>query len=217
MKDLKLNVRIAVADDHGIVRMGLIQTIRRLRPDAIISEIEDYKSLYKVILKEELDLVIMDVNMPNGTVQEAIDYIKIHQPELNILIFSSQDEELYAARYLKMGAGGYLSKQSSAEAIEAALTSMLSKGRYVSDNLKETIFLESLTGATKSSPFESLSDRELQIANKLAEGLPLKEISNQLNLHSSTISTYKNRLFDKLKIRSIPELVEILRLYNQSW
>ncbi|WP_265130177.1 response regulator [Chryseobacterium oranimense] len=215
MMGSKVNIRVVVADDHGIVRMGLIQTLKRLRPDAIISEVEDYKSLYKVILNEKLDLAIMDVNMPNGTVQEAIDYIKIHQPELKILIFSSQDEELYGMRYLKMGAGGYLSKLSSTEVIETALMAMLSKGRYVSDNIKEAIFLESLTGAAKNSPLEALSDRELQIANKLAEGLPLKEISNQLNLHSSTISTYKNRLFEKLKIRSIPELVEILRLYNQ--
>ncbi|MCX8534638.1 response regulator [Chryseobacterium luquanense] len=215
MKDLKSNVRIVVADDHGIVRMGLIQTIKRLRPSAIISEVEDYKSLFKAILKEELDLAIMDVNMPNGSVQEAIDYIKIHQPNLRILIFSSQDEELYAMRYLKMGAGGYLSKQSSNAVIETALTAMLSNGRYISDEVKEAMFLESLNGTTKNSPFEALSDRELQIANKLAEGLPLKEISNQLNLHPSTISTYKIRLFEKLKVRSLPELVEILRLYNQ--
>ncbi len=212
---LKVNIRIVVADDHGIVRMGLIQAIKRFNPNTIISEVEDYKSLYKLILKEEFDLAIMDVNMPNGTIQEAIDYIKIHQPALKILIFSSQDEELYGMRYLKMGANGYLSKQSSTEVIETALASMLSKGRYVSENIKEAIFLESLNGATKNSPFEALSDRELQIANKLAEGLSLKEISNQLNLHSSTISTYKIRLFEKLKIRSIPELVEILRLYNQ--
>ncbi|MEG1591520.1 response regulator transcription factor [Chryseobacterium sp.] len=211
---LKVNVRIIVADDHGIVRMGLIQTIKRLLPAAIISEVEDYKSLYKEILKEELDLAIMDVNMPNGSVQEAIDYIKIHQPNLKILIFSSQDEELYAMRYLKMGAGGYLSKQSSHTVIETALTAMLSSGRYASEVVKEAMFLGSLTGATKDSPFEALSDRELQIANKIAEGLSLKEISNQLNLHSSTISTYKNRLFEKLNIRSVPELVEILRLYN---
>ncbi|MCD0479704.1 response regulator transcription factor [Chryseobacterium sp. LC2016-29] len=211
---LKVNVRIIVADDHGIVRMGLIQTIKRLLPAAIISEVEDYKSLYKEILKEELDLAIMDVNMPNGSIQEAIDYIKIHQPNLKILIFSSQDEELYAMRYLKMGAGGYLSKQSSHAVIETALTAMLSTGRYASEVVKEAMFLGSLTGVTKDSPFEALSDRELQIANKIAEGLSLKEISNQLNLHSSTISTYKNRLFEKLNIRSVPELVEILRLYN---
>ncbi|MCY0970573.1 response regulator [Chryseobacterium wangxinyae] len=214
MKALKLNVRIVVADDHGIVRMGLIQTVKRLKPEAVIFEVEDYKSLYKVILNEELDLAIMDVNMPNGTVQEAIDYIKIHQPDLKILIFSSQDEELYGMRYLKMGAGGYLSKQSSTEVIETALTAMLSTGRYASNDVKEAIFLESINGPTKKTALESLSDRELQIANKLAEGIPLKELSNHLNLHQSTVSTYKNRLFEKLKIRSIPELVEILRLYN---
>lgn len=214
MKDLNKNVRFVVADDHGIVRMGLVQTIKRLRPDALISEVEDYKSLYKVILKEEFDLAIMDVNMPNGNIQEAIHYIKIHKPELKILVFSSQDEELYAMRYLKMGAGGYLSKQSSPNTIKDAVAAMLDRGRYVSDNVKEVMFLESLNGTPKDSPCEALSDRELQIANKLAEGLPLKEISSQLNIHSSTVSTYKNRLFEKLKIRSIPELVEILRLYQ---
>lgn len=214
MNNKKNDERIIVADDHGIVRMGLIQTIKRLRPDAIISEVEDFKSLYKVILKEELDLAIMDVNMPNGSIQEAIDYIKIHKPQLKILIFSSQDEDLYAIRYLKMGADGYLSKQSSTAVIEIALSAILTTGRYISDDVKEAIFVESLNGSTKKTTLESLSDRELQIANKLAEGIPLKELSNQLNLHSSTVSTYKNRLFDKLKIRSIPELVEILRLYN---
>jgi two-component system invasion response regulator UvrY len=214
MNNKKNDERIIVADDHGIVRMGLIQTIKRLRPDAIISEVEDFKSLYKEILKEELDLAIMDVNMPNGSIQEAIDYIKIHKPQLKILIFSSQDEDLYAIRYLKMGADGYLSKQSSTAVIETALSAILTTGRYISDEVKEAIFVESLNGPTKKTTLESLSDRELQIANKLAEGIPLKELSNQLNLHSSTVSTYKNRLFEKLKIRSIPELVEILRLYN---
>lgn len=215
MKAENLNVRIVVADDHGIVRMGLIQTVRRLKPEAEIIEVEDYKSLYKVVLKEKLDLAVMDVNMPNGTIQEAIDYIRIHRPELKILIFSSQDEEVYGMRYLKMGAGGYLSKQTSTEIIEAAITSMLTKGRYVSENIKEAIFSESLKGTVANTPFQTLSDREMQIASKLAEGQPLKAISNDLNLHSSTISTYKNRLFEKLKIRSIPELVEILKLYNQ--
>lgn len=215
MKESNASVRIIVADDHGIVRMGLIQTIQRVIPQSQITEVEDYKSFYKAILNEELDLAIMDVNMPNGSIQEAIDYIKFHKPDLKILIFSSQDEEVYGLRYLKMGAGGYLSKQSSSAEIESALTSMLKTGRYASAQVKEALFLESLQGSTKNTPVEALSDRELQIANKLADGLPLKEISNQLNLHTSTISTYKNRLFEKLKIKSIPELVDILRLYNQ--
>ena len=214
MNNIKTNDRIVIADDHGIVRMGLMQIIQSLRPSAVISEVEDYKALYKIISHNEFDLVIMDVNMPNGSIQEAIDYIKMRQPNLKILVFSSQDENLYAMRYLKMGAGGYLNKDASKSKIDVALTSMLTTGRYLSEEVKEAMILDTLNGSAKISPLESLSDRELQIANKLVEGIPLKELSNTLNLHSSTISTYKNRLFEKLKIQSIPELVAILRLYN---
>ena len=96
-----------------------------------------------------------------------------------------------------------------------ALNAMLTSGRYVSEEVKDAMILESLNGPAKSTPIESLSNRELQIANKLVEGIPLKELSNTLNLHSSTISTYKNRLFEKLNIQSIPELVEVLRLYKE--
>lgn len=215
MNDSQIAHRILVADDHGIVRMGLIQIINRLRPSAVISEVEDFKSLYQLLSKSEFDLAIIDVNMPNGSMQEAIDYIKIHHPKLKILVFSSQDEELYAMRYLKMGADGFLNKLSSQDKINQALNAMLDKGRYMSEEVTNSMFNSSMKGnQDASSPLEKLSNRELQIANKLVEGLPIKELSIQLNLHSSTISTYKNRVFEKLEIQSIPELVEILRMYQ---
>ncbi|WGF93188.1 response regulator [Aequorivita marisscotiae] len=92
------NTRILVADDHGIVRMGLVQIIKQLRPHANLSEVEDYKSLSSLISREKFDLAILDVNMPNGTLQQAIDFIKLKQPDLKILIFSSQDEHVYGLR-----------------------------------------------------------------------------------------------------------------------
>lgn len=207
--------RILVADDHGIVRMGLIQVIKQLKPHAILSEVEDYKSLYTLVSKEKFDLAIIDVNMPNGSLQEAIEYIKIKQPQLKTLIFSSQDEQLYAIRYLKMGADGFLHKHSTRDKIDQALNAMLQKGKFISEKVKDAMIFDSLTKQEKSAPVESLSNRELQIANKLCEGIPIKEMSDQLNLHTSTISTYKNRIFVKLNISSIPELIEILRMYNQ--
>lgn len=209
------DLRILVADDHGIVRMGLIQVIKQLKPNAILSEVEDYNSLYELTAKNKFDLAIIDVNMPNGTVQEAIEIIKIKQPGIKILIFSSQDEQLYAIRYLKMGADGFLHKLSSQEEIDKALNAMVTRGKYISDDVKDAMIFDSLNNHKKSSPVETLSNRELQVATKLCEGIPLKEVSNQLNLHTSTISTYKNRVFEKLNIDSIPELIEILRLYNQ--
>src|SRR5690606_9503866 len=206
--------RILVADDHGIVRMGLMQVIKQLRPQALLSEVEDYKSLSALISKESYDLVILDVNMPNGTLQQAIDFIKLKQPGLKILVFSSQDEQLYALRYLKMGADGFLNKLSSKNQIDAALSAMLQKGRFISEEMKDSMVSQTLNNQKNNSPLEALSNRELEVANKLVEGLPLKELSNQLNLHTSTVSTYKNRVFEKLNIHSIPELVELLRMYS---
>ncbi|MGC1631718.1 MAG: response regulator transcription factor, partial [Gelidibacter sp.] len=88
--------RILVADDHEIVRMGLIRIIKQLKPQSHLSEADDYKSLYVKISKENFDLVILDVNMPNGSFQEAVNFIKLKQPHIKILVFSSQDEQLYA-------------------------------------------------------------------------------------------------------------------------
>ena len=211
---MQADIRILVADDHGIVRMGLVQIIKQLMPSAKLSEVEDYKSLYAMVAKEKFNLAVIDVNMPNGALQEAIDFIRIKQPELKILIFSSQDEQLYAQRYLKMGADGFLNKHSSKEKIGEAVQTMFQKGRFISDAVKEAILNQSLNKQQPESSLESLSNRELQVANKLMEGLSLKELSEQLNLHTSTISTYKNRIFEKLNIQSFPELVEILRLYS---
>ena len=207
--------RILVADDHEIVRMSLLRIIKQLKPQAILSEVNDYKSLYTAISKDSYDLLILDVNMPNGSFQEAVSFIKQKQPNIKILVFSSQDEQVYAVRYLKIGADGYLTKESSMAKIDSALNSMLSTGRYISEEVRDVMISESLKGPSKSTPIHSLSNRELEIANKLVQGIPIKELSNSLNLHSSTVSTYKNRLFDKLNIQSIPELVEILRLYKE--
>lgn len=209
---MKTRNRILVADDHGIVRMGLMHLINKLRPHAILTEVEDYKSLFSIISKENFDLAIIDVNMPNGTFQQAIDIIKLKQPNLKILVFSSQDEQVYAMRYLKMGADGFLNKLSSQDKVDAALSAMLERGKFLSDDMKESMIFGSTKGQDASN-LENLSNRELEIANKLVEGLSLKELSNQLNIHTSTASTYKNRVFKKLKIQSIPELVEVLKVY----
>ena len=207
--------RILVADDHEIVRMSLLRIIKQLKPQAVLSEVNDYKSLYAAISKENYDLLILDVNMPNGSFQEAISFIKQKQPAIKILVFSSQDEQVYAVRYLKIGADGYLTKESSMAKIDQALNAMLSTGRYISEEVRDVMILESLEGPSKGTPIHSLSNRELEIANKLVQGIPIKELSNTLNLHSSTVSTYKNRIFEKLNINSIPELVEIIRLYRE--
>lgn len=210
-----MSTKILIADDHGIVRMGISQVVKEVKPGSIVVEARDYDSLFAAIRRETFDLLILDINMPNGTFQEAVEFIKIKQPALKILIFSAQDEGLYAIRYLKMGAHGFLNKFSSKQEIDVAVQSMLSRGRYYSEEIKETLLFNSVSGKNGAkSPLEVLSDRELEIAEKLIEGLSTKDLSIQLNIHNSTVSTYKARIFQKLGVQSVPGLLELFKLYQ---
>ncbi|MDD3728322.1 MAG: response regulator transcription factor, partial [Dysgonamonadaceae bacterium] len=98
--------KILLADDHGVVRLGLSLIIKKLRPDSIVTEVDDYQKVMNIIKDQSFDLVILDLNMPNGNFQEALQAIKLKHPQTKVMIFSSQDESLYAIRYLKMGADG---------------------------------------------------------------------------------------------------------------
>lgn len=209
--------RILIADDHGVVRLGLSMMIKKLRPDFIVDEADDFQKVMSIIKEKNFDLAILDLNMPNGNFQEALQAIKSKNPKTKVMIFSSQDENLFAVRYLKMGADGFLHKLSSEEVINKALTKMLDKGRYMSEEVKESLIYSNLNNQEASpNPLEVLSDREMEIAERLIIGEPMKVISRNLNIHSSTVSTYKNRIFEKLNIQSIPELIKIFDVHEIS-
>ncbi len=209
MQDNKL--RVLVADDHGIVRIGMIQLIKEGWPQAVFTEAEDFQQLKEQIATAAFDLAVVDANMPNGTLQQAIDYRDLKQPELKILVFSSQDENVYAMRYLEMGAQGFMNKLSSKSTVHRAIATMLQKGKYLSEEMKENVIFNS---GSKRKPIENLSNRELEIASKLAEGQTITAIADTMHLHPSTVSTYKNRLFKKLNIDSLAELIAILDTYQ---
>lgn len=208
--------KILLADDHGVVRLGLSLIIKKLRPDSIVTEVDDYQKVMNIIKDQSFDLVILDLNMPNGNFQEALQAIKLKHPQTKVMIFSSQDESLYAIRYLKMGADGFLHKLSNEDIINRALTKMLDKGSYMSEDVKESLIFSNLRNDDNTiiNPLEKLTNREMEVAERLIAGEPMKEISNNLNLHASTISTYKTRIFEKLDIQSIPELIKIFDFHN---
>jgi len=211
-----MNEKILIADDHSIVRIGLSIMIKKVRPQADIEEADSFKSVLEIINKVKFDLIILDINMPNGNFQQTFDIIKIKQPDVKVLVFSSQDEQTYAIRYLKLGADGFLPKISDDVTLKKALEKMFDKGTYVSEDIKDTLVSKSLNRKrpTIQNPLTTLSDREMEIADKLIKGETLKEISNELNLHVSTASTYKSRIFKKLEVQSIPELIDIFRFYD---
>ena len=210
--------KILLADDHGVVRLGLSMIVKKLRPDTIIDEVDDYQKVMNIIKVKTFDLVILDLNMPNGNFQEALQAIKIKNPQTKVMIFSSQDEALYAVRYLKMGADGFLHKLSSEDVINRALIKMLDKGSYMSEDVKDSLIFSNLNHKQSSlvNPLEILTNREMEIAERLITGEAMKEISNDLKIHSSTVSTYKTRILEKLSIQSIPELIKIFDFHQIS-
>ena len=209
--------KILIADDHGVVRLGLSMIIKKLRPHAVIEQVSDYKEVMQIIKEKIFDIAILDLNMPNGNFQEALQAIKLRDPETKVMIFSSQDEGLYAVRYLKMGADGFLHKDSSEDVINRALIKMLDKGKYMSEEVKDSLIYGNLNKhETPDNPLELLSEREMEIAECMIAGDTPKDISNKLNIHPSTVSTYKSRVFDKLNVESIPELIKIFTFHNIS-
>ena len=207
--------RILIADDHGVVRLGLSLIIKKLRPDSTVVEVDDYQMVMNIIKDQTFDLAILDLNMPNGNFTEALQAIKFSNSETKVMIFSSQDESLYAVRYLKMGADGFLHKDSSEETINKALSKMLDRGSYMSEDVKDTLISNRLNKQdTLINPLDRLTNREMEVAERLVTGEPMKNISNNLNLHSSTISTYKTRIFEKLNVQSIPELIKLFDFHH---
>lgn len=204
---------ILIADDHEIVRRGLKSLISDFWPGVnilIASNMDD--ALVEV--EKSPTLIILDVAIPGGNNLKVIDQIKIVQPNAKILIFSSQNENLYAVPYLKAGAAGYVSKNAGESEIITAITTILAGSRYSSKNVKENMF-NSILGNDVGNPFTKLSTRELEVAELLTKGHGVLHISNQLNLQMGTVSTYKLRLFQKLKIKSIIELAEKMSIYER--
>ncbi len=207
---------ILIADDHSIVRIGLSLMIKKLRPQAVIKEAESFKDVLNIITKIPFDLIILDVNMPNGTFQQTFDIIKIKQPKVKVLIFSSQDENVYAIRYLKLGADGFLDKMTDEKTVKKALEKMFDKGNYMSTEVQDALVSKSLNKKkyVPQNPLLILSDREMEIAELIIKGLTLKEIANDLSLHTSSVSTYKSRILKKLEVQSVPQLIDIFRFYQ---
>jgi DNA-binding NarL/FixJ family response regulator len=138
---------------------------------------------------------------------------KTLQPELKILIFSAYEEDLYALRYLNAGATGYLNKGSNEDEIKQALQSMMVTGKYITQNIKDRI-LESYISKKPLNPLEQLSNREVEVARLLIKGFGNMEIAELLQIKKSTVSTFKNRIFEKLEIVNLAELIDLFQLYQ---
>ena len=201
---------ILLADDHSMIRQGMEFMIEDLNINHTIFHASNLEQVTTIIETHKIDLLVIDAHFPDGNSLAIIPQIKQGQPYIKILIFSGLEEEEYAIKFLNIGANGFLSKLSEEDEIGKALQSILDTGRYIS-NKTQNLLLDSLNKPQELNKLEKLTQRELEIASMYAQGLGNLEIANSLDLKQNTVSTVKKRIFDKLEVSNLIELVEILK------
>lgn len=209
---LSNNCTFLIADDHSVVRQGVSLVVKELFSNAVIHTAGSFKDTLKVVKETKLNLLILDINFPDGNSINIIPEVKSIQPELKILIFTAYDESIYAMRYLNAGVSGYLNKGCTEDEIKQAVKSMVTTGKYITQTIKDRI-LDSYISKTPVNPLEKLSIREVEVARLLIKGYGNLEISELLQIKKTTVSTFKNRVFEKLEIDNLATLIELFQLY----
>lgn len=205
---------ILIADDHGVVRYGMMLLIKDLLPWAEVTQVGSFNETVEFIKTNKIDLVILDINLPGGNNIQMLDSLNEIQKNIRVLMFSAYEENLYATRYLQAGAKGYLHKQNSNAEIKKAIQTVCSGGVYMSDDVKNIMLNKMLNHDENQNPLDLLSNREFEVAQMLIYGHGIKDISSLLNLQMSTVSTYKNRIFEKLNVTNIVQLIDKFRFWK---
>jgi two-component system invasion response regulator UvrY len=198
-------LRILMVDDHAVVRRGLRQILADDLPGAEFGEAGDAAEALARVTALEWDVVILDLSMPGRSGLEVIREICAQRPKLPILVLSMHSEDQYAIRALRAGAAGYLTKESAPEALVEAVRTVHDGGRYVSAALAERLAAKGGVDDGRP-PHEALSDREFQVMRMIAAGRTVKEIGFDLGLSEKTISTYRTRILEKMRMRTNAEV-----------
>lgn len=203
---------ILLVDDHSIIRSGLKILLGNDFSGYNFAEAANGEDFMQQIKTNDYALIVLDINIPGSDTFEMVQEVLKLKPASKILIFSMNSENFYARRFLKIGAMGYVRKDEPAEQIKAAVCCVLNNKRYFSPTLSQGFASEMFEKIT-DSPFEKLSPKQFEIARFLMQGKTISDICNRMKLHSSTISTQKNRIFEKLHINNLVDLYALAKLH----
>jgi len=191
--------RILVVDDHEVVRRGLRQVLAAAFPDAELVDADTSEAAVAALSKGPWDLALLDMNLPGRSGLELLEEAKRLWPAMPVLVVSAYPEEELAIRCLRLGAAGYVTKNSASDELVAAARKAMSGGKYVTARLAERL-VQVLGGEVQQLPHEALSSRELQVLRLVATGKTGKEIALELHLSEKTIATYRARISAKLGV-----------------
>ncbi|MGA6993774.1 MAG: response regulator transcription factor [Candidatus Deferrimicrobiaceae bacterium] len=197
--------RILVADDHEVVRKGLMKVLVEAFQPIEVDEAENGQEAVSKVLKKKYDLVVLDIKMPGKNGLDALKEIKQHQPKLPVVILSMHPEDQLAIRAIRAGAAGYLTKESASDELVLAIRKALKGEKYISGPLAQ-ILAEGLDSDSEKPPHEILSDREYQVMVMIASGKPVGAIAKELCLSVKTISSYRANILLKMGMKNNAEI-----------
>ena len=197
-------IRIAIVDDHAIVRAGLRQFFSDQVDFVVAAEAANGREALDIVRKGEVDVVLLDISMPGQGGVDTLAAIRARAPDLPVLILSGFAEEHYATTLLRQGASGYLNKDCDPEEIVRAIRTVSRGRKYITAGVAERL-ADTLGGGDKP-PHEALSERELQVFLRLANGETIGQMAESMSLSVKTVSTYRTRVMEKMRLESNSEL-----------
>jgi DNA-binding NarL/FixJ family response regulator len=198
-------LQILIADDHAIVRKGLKETLQEELGHVAFGEATNGAEALQQVRKQNWDLVLLDIGMEGRSGLETLEEIRDLRPKVPVLILSMYPESEFAVRALKLGAVGYVSKQSASDELTIAVRKVLDGGRYIGSATAERL-AAAMHEESEALPHHSLSNRELQVMRLVASGKSLKEIAASLSISVKTVGTYHTRLMEKMALKSDVEI-----------
>jgi two-component system, NarL family, invasion response regulator UvrY len=198
-------MNILIADDHAIVRKGLIQLLREEYPFAEVTEANNSAEVFEKVRGKIWDIIILDISMPGRNGVDVLKQLRADGIKAPILMLSMHPEEQFAVRVLKAGASGFLNKDSATDELVAAVRKVLAGRKYITQSMAEKL-ADSASENFNKQPHELLSDREMQVFQMIAQGKTVSEIADEIALSVNTISTYRTRILEKMMMNNNAEI-----------
>ncbi|MFM2360905.1 MAG: hypothetical protein RLY16_2898 [Bacteroidota bacterium] len=199
---------LLIIDDHEVVRAGVKNVLLDTYKNATIYEAYDEKSALELIKHKQHDLIIMDVQMPQTDTFGLLNFIKLKYPSSRVLVFSMGNENIYAKRFIKSGAMGFVSKSAGLTELLRAVDMVMNGRKYISDHFAE-LLANQVSDDVQPSQFDVLSKREFEVATLLMKNKSINEIAEILSINNSTVASHKARVLEKMGVKNVMELIEL--------
>jgi DNA-binding NarL/FixJ family response regulator len=206
-------IRLVIADDHAIVRGGLKQIFALVPDFDVVGEAVNGSEVLACLRLEPFDLLLLDLNMPGISGADLINRVKAHRKDLPVLVLSMHNDPQVAARMLRAGASGYITKDCEPDILMAAIRKVAANGRYIAPDLAEKMVFD-VTSTGQRPPHSLLSNREFEVFRLLVSGKSVNQIATQLAISNKTVSTHKVRLMEKTNLSNMADLLRYAMEHN---